>query len=76
MLKVSEEVVALRSESNRVLQQELLQGPRSIASRKAAAQEYDAKGSSSMSQLNIPGARRFIYAMGSRPNDTLTSMQH
>jgi hypothetical protein len=44
MLKVSEEVLALRTESNRVLQQELLQGTalKSQAAT-AAAQEYDAK---------------------------------
>jgi hypothetical protein len=44
MLKVSEEVAALRSESNSVLQQELLQGAalRSQAAMETA-QEYDAK---------------------------------
>ncbi len=44
MLKVSEEVVALRSESNRVLRQELLQG---AALKSQAAMATAQEGSSS-----------------------------
>src|SRR5580765_7787893 len=57
MLKVSEEVVALRTESNRVLQQELLQGAalKSQAAM-ATAQEYDAKALLLQSQLNYSEA--------------------
>ena len=69
MLKVSEEVVALRSESNRVLQQELLQGAalKSQAAM-ATAQEYDAKALLLQSQLNYSQAHdEFIYAMGLTP---------
>jgi hypothetical protein len=52
MLKVSEEVVTLRSESNRALQQDLLQGaaPKSQAAM-ATAQGYDAKALLLQSQL-------------------------
>jgi outer membrane protein TolC len=43
MLKVSEEVVALRTESNRVMQQRLLQGAAlNSQAETATAQEYDA----------------------------------
>ena len=69
MLKVSEEVVALRSESNRVLQQELLQGAalKSQAAM-ATAQEYDAKALLLQSQLDYSKAHdEFIYAMGRTP---------
>jgi len=69
MLKVSEEVVALRSESNRVLQQELLQGAalKSQAAM-ATAQEYDAKALLLQSQLNYSQAHdEFIHAMGITP---------
>ena len=69
MLKVSEEVVALRSESNRVLQQELLQGAalKSQAAM-AAAQEYDAKALLLQSQLDYSQAHdEFIHAMGLAP---------
>jgi len=69
MLKVSEEVVALRRESNRVLQQELLQGAalKSQAAM-ATAQEYDAKALLLQSQLNYSQARdEFIHAMGRIP---------
>jgi outer membrane protein TolC len=69
MLKVSEEVVALRSESNRVLQQELLQGSalKSQATM-AAAQEYDAKALLLQSQLDHSQAHdEFIHAMGGTP---------
>jgi outer membrane protein TolC len=69
MLKVSEEVVALRSESNRVLQQELLQGAalKSQAAM-ATAQEYDAKALLLQSQLDYSQAHdEFIHAMGVAP---------
>jgi outer membrane protein TolC len=69
MLKVSEEVLALRSESNRVLQQELLQGAalRSQAAT-ATAQEYDAKALLLQSQLGYSEAHdEFIHAMGRTP---------
>jgi outer membrane protein TolC len=69
MLKVSEEVVALRSESNRILQQELLQGAalKSQAAM-ATAQEYDAKALLLQSQLDYSQAHdEFIHAMGVAP---------
>ncbi len=68
-LKVSEEVVALRSESNRVLQQELLQGTalKSQAAM-ATAHEYDAKALLLQSQLDYSQAHdEFIHAMGVAP---------
>ena len=69
MLEVSEEVVALRSESNRVLQQELLQGAalKSQAAM-ATAQECDAKALLLQSQLDYSQAHdEFIHAMGVAP---------
>ena len=69
MLKVSEEIVDLRSESNRVLQQELLQGValKSQAAM-AAAQEYDARTLLLQSQLDYSQAHdEFIHAMGLTP---------
>jgi outer membrane protein TolC len=69
MLKVSEEVLALRSESNRVRQQELVQGAalKSQAAM-ATAQEYDAKALLLQSQLDYSQAHdEFIYAMGRTP---------
>jgi outer membrane protein TolC len=69
MLKVSEEVVALRSESSRVLQQELLQGAalKSQAAM-ATAQEFDAKALLLQSQLDYSQAHdEFIHAMGLAP---------
>jgi hypothetical protein len=69
MLKVSEEIVALRSESNRVLQQELLQGAalKSQAAM-ATAQEFDAEALLLQSQLNYSQAHdEFIHAMGGTP---------
>jgi outer membrane protein TolC len=69
MLNVSEEIVALRSESNRVLQQELLQGSalKSQATM-ATAQEYDAKAVLLQSQLDYSQAHdEFIHAMGGTP---------
>jgi outer membrane protein TolC len=69
MLKVSEEVLALRTESNRVLQQELSQGTalKSQAAR-AAAQQYDAKALLLQSQLDYSQAYdEFVHAMGRTP---------
>jgi uncharacterized membrane protein YecN with MAPEG domain len=69
MLKVSEEVVALRSESNRVLQQELLQGA-ALKSQAAmgTAQEYDAKALLLQSELDYSQAHdEFIHARGLAP---------
>lgn len=69
MLKVSEEVLALRSESNRVLQQELVQGA-ALKSQvaMAAALEYDAKALLLQSQLDYSLAHdEFIRAMGRTP---------
>jgi outer membrane protein TolC len=69
MVEVSEEVVALRSESNRVLQQELLEGAalKSQAAM-ATAQEYDAKALLLQSQLDYSEAHdEFIHAMGVAP---------
>jgi outer membrane protein TolC len=69
MLQVSEEVVALRSESNRILQQELLQGAalKSQAAM-ATAQEYDAKALLLQSQLDYSQAHdEFIHAIGGTP---------
>ena len=65
-LKMSEEVLALRSASSCVLQQELLQGAalKSQAAM-AAAQEYDAKALLLQSQLDYSEAHdEFIHAMG------------
>jgi outer membrane protein TolC len=54
MLKVSEEVVALRAESNRVMQQRLLQGAAlNSQAANATAQQYDAKALLLQSQLDF-----------------------
>ena len=69
MLKVSEDVVALRGESNRVLQQEVLQGA-ALKSQAAmsTAQEYEAKALLLQSQLDYSQAHdEFIHAMGQTP---------
>jgi outer membrane protein TolC len=69
MLKVSEDVVALRSESNRVRQQELLQGA-ALKSQAAMsiAQEYEAKALLLQSELDYSQAHdEFIHAMGQVP---------
>ena len=69
MLQVSEEIVDLRSESNRVLQQELLQGAalKSQAAM-ATAQEYDAKTLLLQSQMDYSQAHdEFSHAMGLTP---------
>src|SRR5271165_3718210 len=69
MLKVSEELLALRSESNRVLQQQLLQGTAlSSQADLATAQEYDAKTLLLQSQLDYTQANdEIIHAMGRTP---------
>jgi uncharacterized membrane protein YecN with MAPEG domain len=69
MLKVSEDVVALRDEANRVLQQELVRGE-ALKSQAASstAQEYDAKALLLQSQLDYSQAHdEFIHAMGQTP---------
>ena len=69
LLKVSEEILALRAESNRVLQEELLQGAAlKSQSGMAIAQEFDAKALLLQSQLDYSQAHdEFIYAMGRTP---------
>jgi outer membrane protein TolC len=69
MLKVSEEVLALRTESSRVRQQELIRGAalNSQAST-ATAQEYDAKALLLQSQMDYLQAHdELLDAMGSTP---------
>ena len=69
MLKVSEDVVTLRIESNRVLQQELLQGA-ALNSQAAVstAQEYEARALLLQSQLDYSQAHdEFVHAMGQTP---------
>jgi outer membrane protein TolC len=69
MRKVSEEIVALRTESNRVTQQELVQGAalKSQAAM-ATAQEYDARALLLQSQLDYSQAHdEFIHALGRTP---------
>lgn len=69
MLKVSEEILALRQESNRVQQQELLRGAalKSQAAT-ASAQEFDAKALLLQSQLDYARAHdEFVRAMGATP---------
>jgi outer membrane protein TolC len=69
LLKVSEEILALRTESNRVLQEELLQGAAlKSQSGMAIAQEFDAKALLLQSQLDYSQAHdEFIHAMGRTP---------
>jgi outer membrane protein len=69
MLKVSEEVLALRTESNRVRQQELLRGAALNSQADAAtAQEYDAKALLLQSQMDYLQAHdELLDAIGSRP---------
>jgi outer membrane protein TolC len=69
MLKVSEEVLALRTESNRVRQQELLRGAALNSQADAAsAQEYDAKALLLQSQMGYLQAHdELLNAMGSAP---------
>jgi outer membrane protein TolC len=66
MLKVSEEVLALRTESNRVRQQELIRGAAlNSQADNATAQEYDAKALLLQSQLNFFEAHdEVIHAIG------------
>jgi len=69
MMTVSEEVVALRVESNRVQQQELVRGAALISQADmATAQEYDAKTLLLQSQLNYAQAQDELeHAMGRTP---------
>jgi outer membrane protein len=69
MMTVSEEVVALRVESNRVQQQELMRGAVLISQADTAtAQEYDAKTLLIQSQLNYVQAKdELLHAMGRTP---------
>jgi outer membrane protein TolC len=69
MLKVSEELLALRTESKRVLQQELEHGAAlSSQADLAVAQEYDAKTLLLQSQLDYTQAHDEItHAMGRTP---------
>jgi outer membrane protein TolC len=66
MLKVSEEVLSLRTESNRVRQQQLIRGAALNSQADAAtAQEYDAKALLLQSQLDYFEAHdEVIHAMG------------
>jgi outer membrane protein TolC len=69
MLKVSEEVLALRTESSRVRQQELIRGAALNSQADAAtAQEYDAKALLLQSQMDYLQAHdELLDAMGSTP---------
>jgi outer membrane protein TolC len=69
MLKVSEEVVALRTESNRVTQQKLLQGAAlNSQATIATAQQYDAKALLLQSQLDFLQAHdELLNAIGRTP---------
>jgi len=69
MLKVSEEVLSLRTESNRVRQQELLRGAALNSQAGAArAQEYDAKALLLQSQLDFLQANdELLNAIGRTP---------
>jgi outer membrane protein TolC len=69
MLKVSEEVVALRTESNRVLQQKLLQGAAlNSQAETATAQEYDATALLLQSRLDYLQAHdELLNAIGRTP---------
>ena len=69
MLKVSEELLALRTESNRVRQQELIRGAALNSQADAAtAQEYDAKALLLQSQMDYLQAHdELLDAMGSAP---------
>jgi outer membrane protein TolC len=66
MLKVSEEVLALRTESNRVRQQELIRGAAlNSQADTATAQEYDAKALLLQSQLDYFEAHdEVVHAIG------------
>src|SRR5246127_2982479 len=66
MMKVSEEILSLRTESNRVRQQELIRGAAlNSQADNATAQEYDAKVLLLQSQLDYLEAHdEIIHAMG------------
>jgi outer membrane protein TolC len=70
MLKVSEEVLTLRTESNRVRQQELIRGAAlNSQADTATAQEYDAKALLLQTQLDYLQAHdELLDAMGSAPD--------
>src|SRR5712675_1034998 len=69
MLKVSEEIVALRDESNRVMQQKLLQGAAlNSQAETATAQEYDATALLLQSRLDYLQAHdELLNAIGRTP---------
>jgi len=69
MLKVSQEVLALRTESNRVRQQELIRGAAlNSQADTAVAQEYEAKALLLQSQMDYLQAHdELLDAMGSVP---------
>jgi outer membrane protein TolC len=69
MLKVSEEVLALRTESNRVRQQELIRGAAlDSQADTATAQEYEAKALSLQSEMDYLQAHdELLDAMGTAP---------
>ena len=69
MLQVSEEVLALRTESNRVRQQELLRGVALDSQADTAmAQEYEAKALMLQSQMDYQQAHdELLDAMGTTP---------
>ena len=69
MLKVSEEILALRHESHRVQQQELLRGAAlNSQAATASAQEFDAQALLLQSQLDYLRAHdEFVRAMGATP---------
>ena len=69
MLKVSKEVLALRTESSRVRQQQLMRGAAlNSQANTAMAQEYDAKALLLQSQMDYLQAHdELVDAMGSRP---------
>ena len=69
MLQVSEEILALRHESNRVQQQELLRGTALKSQATTAnAQEFDAKALLLQAQLDYARAHdEFVRAMGATP---------
>jgi outer membrane protein TolC len=69
MVKVSEEVLALRTESHRVLQQELIRGAAlNSQADTATAQEYDAKALLLQTQMDYLQAHdELLNAMGTRP---------
>jgi len=71
MLKVSEEVVALRSESNRVRSKKLLQGHAEIASCNATVRNTTPRYFSS-SHSGYPRRTTSSSRDGLNPNDTLT----